>query len=174
MCEQCISGIKQMARRTVGLAQAHWLSSPKRPPNPIDIETNNNNPIVSANLCVIREQSGFLEVPLDWICEKKNNSYVLLVALKGSSLGAFIPDVHVAACADEQLPFLLFLALNYLSSHETRFTFSPLIPIFSAPHLNNTDKMNYASAHMPAHSTPHNIVRVHTQSPRTDGDKDEF
>lgn len=56
---------------------------------------------------------------------KKNNSHVLHVALKGSSLGAFIPDVHVAACADEQLPFLLFLALNYLSSHETRFTFSP-------------------------------------------------
>lgn len=70
---------------------------------------------------------------------KKNNSHVLHVALKGSSLGAFIPDVHVAARADEQLPFLLFLALNYLSSHETRFTFPPIVPIFSAPHLNNAE-----------------------------------
>lgn len=34
--------------------------------------------------------------------------------------------------------------------------------------------MNYANTHMPAHSTPHDVVSVHTQSPRTDGGKHEF
>lgn len=144
--------------------QQNWLKRvffPKRPPNPIDLEEN-NNPVVSANLGVIWERSGFLEVLLDWICEKKDKSHVLCVALNGSSLWAFIPDVCTAARTDEPLPFLLFLALNYLSSHETRFTFSsPIDPIFSTPQFVSCDKMNYANTHMPAHSTPQYSQRSH-------------
>lgn len=86
MCEPSINERRSADGRAAELARARWLCFPERLPNPIDLEQNNYNPIVSANLCVVGERSGFAEVLLDWICEEKDHSHVLCAALNGSSL----------------------------------------------------------------------------------------